>query len=198
MNVKELYQNLEENLKVAGTAQLERDYEFFNREIYLQDVVEEVAVDVAALIRIYNKMDELEGLNIEDREPIKLYIHSVGGDMFSCFMIIDEIRRSKTPVYTITTGTGYSSGLFIGIHGHKRFGYPLSTYLFHEGQTGFIADAGKFKNFSSFYTTQLEVLKKLTLQATKIDEEKYESMKEKDWWFSAEEALNYGLIDEII
>ena len=104
---------------------------------------------------------------------------------------------SKTPVYTIVIGSAYSAGFFISIAGHKRYAYPLSSFLYHEGSATNGGTANQFQNFSEFYKKQLKQLKEHTLNCTKISEELYEEKKRDDWWLDANEALELGVIDEI-
>ena len=112
--------------------------------------------------------------------------------------MINAIKLSKTPVYTINIGAAYSGGFFIFLAGHKRFAYELSSFLFHEGSTGTSGDAGKFRNFADFYKKELDKLKSIVLKYTKISDEEYEKHIKDDWWFTADEAIKYGICDEIL
>ena len=170
----------------------------WNREILIGDIEPEIGIGAETFIRFWNKYDDENNIPIEEREPIKLYIDSNGGDLTAAFTIIDSIILSKTPVYTINVGAAYSGGFFIFITGHKRFAYPLSTFLYHEGSTGNVADAGKFRNFADFYNKELNMLKDLTLKYTKFTPEFYEEKKKDDLWLTAKEALDLGVCDEIL
>ena len=59
-------------------------------------------------------------------------------------------------------------------------------------------DAHKFIQRAKFYETQLKRLKKIVLKDTKITEEEYSIHKDSDWFMDPEEALRYGVIDEIV
>lgn len=168
------------------------------REIYIGDIVGGLGSAVDGNIRFWNDYDEKRGIPVEQREPIKLYVDSNGGSLDDTFTIIDSIKMSKTPVWTICTGTAYSGGCFITMAGHKRFGYKHSSYLFHEGSTQTGGTSSQFENYSKFYKAQLEKLKEITLSNTKLDEEWYKEHRKEDVWFSAEDAAESGLIDEII
>jgi ATP-dependent Clp protease protease subunit len=166
-----------------------------DRHIYLGDIVPGTGSDIDSRIRFWNQLDDEEGLSVEERKPIKIYIDSCGGSLVDTFTMIDSISMSRTPVYTICTGAAYSGGFFTFIAGHKRLAYPLSSFLYHEGATGTSADAGKFRNFAAFYEKQLKQLKDIVLKYTTITEEQYEKHIKDDWWFTAEEALEYGICD---
>ena len=170
---------------------------FKNRELYLDDVNRDAADAFNTFIRIWNKLDAESHIPIDEREPIKIYINSDGGDRAAAFSIIDTIKMSKTPVWTINTGCAYSSGLEIFIVGHYRIAYPFSSFLFHEGYTGFGGDANKFKNYSHFYERLLEMSKQNILDHSSLTEEEYEKVKKDDWWFLAQDAYDLKMCDKI-
>lgn len=172
-----------------------------SREVPISDVIdEEIGDAVESIIRFWNKVDDDMGTPISQREPIKVYINTPGGSLHATLTMVDAIRMSKTPVYTINTGTAFSGGFFIFISGHMRYSYPHATFLFHEGSTGGGGpqDAGKFRNYASFYDKMLDQLKDLTLENTNITEEEYFKHKLDDWWIFPKEAIELGICDEII
>lgn len=169
------------------------------RELVISDVDSEMAVTIDSIIRFWNRADEEENIPVEKRQPIKLYIDSNGGELTAAYMLINAIELSKTPVWTIVTGTAYSAGFFIYIAGHKRLAYPLASFLFHEGSTGnAITDAHKFRNQADFYNKQLLQLKNHTLKYTNLTEDDYLRIQKDDYWLTAEEAIEKGIVDEII
>ncbi len=187
------------NEKIAAFEEAMEIAACLDRQIFLYSEIDEAVGDtVDAFIRFWNKVDDENNVPIEQRAPIKLYIDTPGGSLTATFTMIDSIKLSKTPVYTITVGTAYSGGFFLSIAGHKKFAYPLASFLYHEGSVSNGGDAGKFRNFAKFYEMQLKQLKDIVLNNTKITEEEYEKHIKDDWWFTTEEALQYGIIDEII
>lgn len=181
------------------------DYEFgdivnlkngTNRYLYINSIDNDIADSVNNYIKFYNDWDDELGF-VHNRKPITLFINSYGGDLVAAFSIIDSIRLSKTPVITVNIGAAYSAGFFIFINGHKRIAYKNSSFLFHEGSAGTSGDAHKFRNFSDFYQKQLDRLKDIILDKTKFTEEEYQSFKKDDYWLMADEALKYGVCDEV-
>lgn len=168
-----------------------------DRQIYIGSVSPGLGIAVDTMIRFWNKYDNEKNIPIEKRKPIRMYIDSCGGQLTDAFTIINTMRMSKTPVYTIVVGAAYSAGFFISIAGHKRFAYPLASFLYHEGSAANGGTANQFQNFSEFYKKQLKQLKTHTLECTKISEELYEDIKRDDFWMTAEEALKLGCIDSI-
>ena len=167
-----------------------------DRNIYISDIDSGIGSTVDSVIRFWNRQDG--DLPIEDREPIKMYIDSMGGSLVDAFSVIDAIKMSKTPVWTIVTGTAYSAGFFIAIAGHKRFAYPLASFMYHEGSASNGGTANQFRNFADFYDTQLLQLKNHVLDCTNIDEARYKDIKKDDVWMTATEALEIQAIDEIV
>ena len=157
-----------------------------------------MSTEVIRKIRFWNHVDNFDGVELEERMPIKVYINTPGGDVQAVFNIISAIKMSKTPVYTITYGCGYSGGFFIGICGHKRYCFMNSSFLFHEGMNIDGGDAHKFLQHVDFYKHQLKKIKEITVNNTKITSDEYEEHKKDDWFFSPAEALHYGLVDEIL
>lgn len=171
-----------------------------NREIFIGGVDEQLAESVDTLIRFWNKVDDESGIEPEDRKPIKMYINSWGGSLVGAYTIINSMELSKTPIWTINIGAAYSAGFFIFITGSKRFAYPLSSFLYHEGSTGSdgFEDAHKFRNRAEFYTKQLEQLKRHVLTYTAITEEKYQTIIKDDFWLTARDALELNVCDQVM
>jgi ATP-dependent Clp protease protease subunit len=145
------------------------------------------------------KVYSIYGLKYEP-EPIKVYIDSYGGYVYQCFGLLSVIERSQTPIHTIVTGCAMSCGFMILICGHKRFAHKLSTPLYHQVSSGAFGTAKDLEE-------KLEETKRLQKQLESIVREKTEISKKtlkeifvtkKDWFMSAEEALELGVVDEIL
>ena len=192
--IKQLYDSAKSNYDFCDIIDLSNG---LNRNIVLTDIDASIADSVNSYIQFFNRIDQEKKIDVNKRTPIKIYIDSNGGSLTACFTIIDAITMSKTPVWTINIGKAYSAGFFIFITGHKRFAYPNSSFLFHEGSTGIYQDANKFKNYADFYKQQLERLRAITLKHTQIEPEEYDKHVKDDWWFDVNEALKYGVTDKI-
>lgn len=199
--LSELILELENNKEkeVKSFDQLVEYYQCLNdRNLLIGQIDYEIAIAVDSVIRFWNKADEEANIPVNHRKPIKIYLHSPGGYLTSTLTMIDAIKMSKTPVYTIAIGEVYSGGFFTFLAGHKKYAYPHSSFLYHEGATANGGDANKFRNFAKFYETQLNQLKQIVLENSKITEEEYNKHIKDDWWLTAEEAVEYGIADEII
>jgi ATP-dependent Clp protease protease subunit len=194
MLIKEYLNNTSElkNLDYISEA-----YDTIDRSLFLGAVTAEVGDAIEHIIRIYNIIDK--DTPIEERKPIKLFINSGGGESTASYEIIDAIRLSKTPVYTINICWAASAALEVFMVGHKRFCYPNANFLFHEGsvKTDWI-DAGKFRDFNNFHENLLEKSKQLYFKYTKMTPELYKEKRNDDWFFFADEAIEYGFCDEVL
>lgn len=187
-NVKEDLSNFDDLINLDGS---------IRREIYLGDINEKTGTSIDGYIRFWNQYDEDRQIPVEYREPIKLFIDSCGGNLSDTLTIVDSIKMSRTPIYTICVGSAYSGGFFVACSGHKRIAYPHASFLFHEGSTGTSGTSSQFENYTTFYKKQLEQLRQIVLENTDITEEEYAKIKKEDIWYTAQEALEKNIIDEI-
>lgn len=169
-----------------------------NREVYLYDITSGTGTSIDGYIRFWNDYDEKHNIPVEERKPIKIYIDSYGGSLSDTLVIIDSIKMSKTPVWTIAVGCAYSGGFFSFISGHKRLAYPHASFLFHEGSTSTGGTSSQFANYAAFYQTQLNQLKNIVLENTNITEEDYKEIHKDDVWYTVEEGIEKGFIDGIM
>ena len=144
---------------------------------------------------------QLLHLAYEDpKKDIKLYINSPGGSVYDGLAIYDTIQHIKPDVQTIGIGLQASMGAFLLSSGTKgkRFALPSSRIMIHQpssGTQGKITDQEITLKEGIFLKKMLnEILAKNTGQ--KIS--KIEKDVERDYWMSAKEAKDYGIIDEVI
>lgn len=167
-----------------------------NREILWNDDIDDATIDIALYIKKWN--DEDKDLAIEDRQPIKIFINSDGGYVATVLHVIDIIHLSKTPVYTIGMGRVYSAGGLLLMAGHKRYIFPHTSCLIHDGSSGAIGSIGKMIDNLEF-TKELEKrIKQYILSSTRITEEIYDQNYRRDWFMFSEEIIKLGIADEIV
>lgn len=169
-----------------------------HRIITLGDINEENTNDIIQFIHEINQVDA--GKNKEKRESIKLIVNSYGGDIYRGFGVVDAIQNSITPIHTVCYGAALSMGFIIMAVGHHRSASKHSTFMYHEG--GFDLGMMKLTNHES----ELKELKRienicddLILDHTNLTKKQLDIAKKehRDWYMSAEEALSYGIIDEV-
>ena len=167
------------------------------RKLHLNEDVSQMSVaDVVAQIMRFNKEDK--GKPVEERQPILLYVVSNGGEVDSGFELIDVIRASKTPVYTVNLGYQYSMGFLIGLAGHRRYATKNAKFLMHDGSQ-FIYNSGmKVQDQMEFQKKVEERVKRYVTEMTKITPELYDSYQRVEWYMFADEAKELGVTDFII
>lgn len=139
-----------------------------------------------------------KGIAPEERKPIKIFINSDGGSVDTVLHIIDMIHLSKTPIYTIGMGRVYSAGGLLLMAGHKRYVFPHTSCLIHDGSSGAIGSIGKMLDNLEF-TKELEKrMKEYILSSTRITEEVYDQNYRRDWFLFSEEMIALGIADEIV
>lgn len=130
--------------------------------------------------------------------PIHLYISTSGGDVVEAFRIINAIERLDTPVFTYADGMVASAGIWILISGEKRYSFAHNSMMLHNV---LVEISGDYKNVLAkiSHTDKLqEYLYDMLLSRTKLNREKIDHIFKYDYFFDAKEALELGIIDEII
>lgn len=178
-----------------------------DRNLFLAKQVDQDSINqISKAIIAINEDDEYiyKIYNAHDFEynpkPIKLYIDSYGGLVYQCMGLLGIIKASKIPVHTIVTGCAMSCGFLISISGHKRFGYPKSTYLYHQVSSGARGTAKDLEDEVIEVMRLQKMVEDITLENTRITPKKLEKIynNKKDWFMDTEEALKLGVIDEVI
>ncbi len=164
-----------------------------DRIIFLGDEVNQHTANIVVAQLLY--------LAYEDpKKDIQLYINSPGGSVYDGLGIYDTIQHIAPDVQTIGIGLQASMGAFLLSSGTKgkRFALPSSRIMIHQpssGTQGKITDQEISLREGLFLKKRLnEILAKNTGQKLA----KVEKDMERDFWMSAEEAKEYGIVDEVI
>ena len=182
---------------IESSSKGERAYDIWSRLlkeriIFLGGPVED---DIANLI-----IAQLLFLDSEDPEKeISLYINSPGGVITAGLAIYDTMRYVRAPVSTICTGIAMSMGavlLAAGAPG-RRFALPHSRIMIHQGSGGFRGNTPdvfiQVKEMEQLVRTTQEILAAHTGQPM----EKVVKDTDRDLFLSPEQAMEYGIIDEV-
>ena len=186
---------------IEQTAKGERSYDIFSR--LLKDRIiflgEDVNSTTASLV-----IAQLLFLESEDPDrEISLYINSPGGSITDGMGIVDTMNYIKCPVSTICVGLAASFGAVLLANGEKgkRYATPNAEILIHQpliGGNGIAGQTTEIKIQAEHMIKTREKLNKLLSEKTGQSLEQIEKDTERDHYMTAEEALKYGLIDEII
>lgn len=167
-----------------------------NREIWLDDSITGDTLEISKLILYFNKQDE--GIPVEDRKPIKIFIYSYGGEVSACFNVIDTIGMSKTPIYTYNMGVAMSAAFLILIAGHKRFATERAVGLIHSGSGGTQGTYEQTEAQMKDYKHAVSVMREFILERTNIDQKLLTKNKSTEWYLYKDDLINYGIVDKII
>ena len=186
---------------IEQTSKGERSYDIYSR--LLKDRIIMLSEDVnptSANVII------AEMLFLESEDPdkeIHFYINSPGGSIVDGMAIVDTMNYIKCPVSTICVGMAASMGSILLTCGEKgkRFATPNSEILIHQpliGGNGLSGQTTDIKIHTDHLVKTREKMNKLLSERTGQSIEKIMEDTERDNYMTAEEALKYGLIDEIL
>lgn len=174
-----------------------------SRTIVLSDEITEESVQgiIGHIYRInddeWRKSQILANWN---PQPIKLVINTYGGSVHDGLALIGAMEMSRVPIHTIAVGSVFSMGVPIFVSGHYKIAHRYCTFMFHELST-FTAGKLEEHKMSVEEAERLQaMLDGIIVSNTEITKRKLEGIKKKrhDWYFSADEALDLGVADEII
>jgi ATP-dependent Clp protease protease subunit len=183
---------------IDRTGQVERAYDIYSRLledriIFLKDVIDDYVADlvIAQMLFLESKDPERE---------INLYINTPGGVVTAGLAIYDTMQYVKCDVKTICIGQAASIGavlLAAGTKG-KRFSLPNSRVLIHQPMGVAQGQAVDVKIHAENLLEVRDQINRILAYHTGQSIERIEKDTDRDFFMTPEEALEYGLIDEII
>jgi len=183
---------------IEQTGRGERSFDIFSRLlneriVMLSDEVNDVT---ASLV-----IAQLLHLEAEDPEKdISFYINSPGGSVSAGLAIFDTMNYIKCEVSTICMGMAASMGSFLLAAGEKgkRLALPNSEIMIHQPMGGARGQATEIKIVADHIIKTRARLNKILSEQTGQSLEIIERDTERDFYMTADEALNYGLVDKIL
>jgi ATP-dependent Clp protease protease subunit len=183
---------------IEKTSDGERSYDIWSR--LLKDRIiflgNDVTEDVANII-----IAQLLYLEKEDPEAdIHLYINSPGGSVYAGLAIYDAMQLSKCDVTTTCVGMAASMGavLLAGGSKGKRYMLPNSRAMIHQVSSGFRGTVKDINIQAKETNLLMDSLMEILAHHTNKDVKDVTADCDRDCWMSAKEALEYGLVDEIL
>lgn len=175
----------------------ERAYDIYSRLlkdriIFLGGPIDD---EVANLI-----IAQLLFLDAEEKKDIQLYINSPGGSVTAGLAIYDTMRHIKSDVSTICVGLAASMGAFLLASGEpgKRFALPHSRILIHQVMGGTEGQASDIEIHANEILRLKRQLNEMLAKMTKQSLSTIEKDTDRDKYLTPDEALKYGLIDQIL
>jgi len=183
---------------VEQTNRGERSYDIFSRLlkdriIFLGGPIDDNVANLTVAQMIF--------LEAEDPDKdIYLYINSPGGSVTAGMAIFDTMQYIKCDVSTICVGIAASMGAFLLAAGKKgkRKLLPNSEVMIHQPSGGAQGQATDIQIVAEHIIRTKEKMNRILADKTGQDVDKVMKDVERDYYMSAEEALNYGIVDEII
>lgn len=183
---------------VEQTTRGERSYDIFSRLLNDRIVMLNEEVNNASAGVIVAQLLYLEGQDPE--KDISLYINSPGGVITDGLAIYDTMQYIKCDVSTICIGMAASMGAFLLAAGAKgkRFALPNSEIMIHQPSGGAQGQATDISIHANHILRTKKRLNQILAERTGQPIEVIERDTERDNFLSAQEALDYGLIDKVI
>lgn len=176
----------------------ERAYDIYSRLlkdriIFLAGPINDIAANsiIAQLLFLASK---------DPQKDIQLYINTPGGSVTAGMAIYDTMQYVKPDISTVCVGMAASMGatlLAAGKNG-KRFALPNSQVLLHQVAGGVTGEAVEIEITAKQIVKIKEKLNNILAKHTGRPLEKIERDTDRDFYLSAEEAKEYGLVDEVI
>ena len=195
-----MFQNTLIPYVIEQTNKGERSYDIYSRLLKDRIIVLSEDVNHASASVIVAQM-----LFLESEDPDKeiyFYINSPGGSITDGMAIYDTMNYIKCPVVTIAVGLAASMGSFLLAAGEKgkRYATPNAEILIHQPLVsgGISGQATEIKIHSDHLIKTREKLNRILSEKTGKPVEQIEHDTERDNWMTAQEALEYGLIDGIM
>lgn len=183
---------------VEQTNRGERSYDIYSRLLKDRIVFLGAAVDDQLANSI---IAQLLFLAAEDPEKeISMYINSPGGSTSAGFAIYDTMQFIKPQVHTICMGLAASFGAILLLAGTKgkRFALPNSEIMIHQPHGGAQGQASDIAISAKRILQVRDKTNRITAERTGQPLEKVEKDMERDYFMSSQEALEYGIIDQVI
>lgn len=196
-------------------------YKNFNNGIISPTIVEERSLNVATM-DVFSRLmsdriiflgtainDDVSNIvtsqlmylnSIDPESDIKMFINSPGGSVIDGLAIYDVMNWVDCDVATYTMGMAASMGSVLTSSGEKgkRFALPNSTIMIHQVSSGAYGQNSDIQIAAKETQKWQNLLYNILAENTGKTFEQIETDADRDHWFMAQEALEYGLIDEII
>ncbi|HHQ6333013.1 TPA: ATP-dependent Clp endopeptidase proteolytic subunit ClpP [Staphylococcus aureus] len=183
---------------IETTNRGERAYDIYSRLLKDRIIMLGSQIDDNVANSIVSQLLFLQAQDSE--KDIYLYINSPGGSVTAGFAIYDTIQHIKPDVQTICIGMAASMGSFLLAAGAKgkRFALPNAEVMIHQPLGGAQGQATEIEIAANHILKTREKLNRILSERTGQSIEKIQKDKDRDNFLTAEEAKEYGLIDEVM
>jgi ATP-dependent Clp protease protease subunit len=183
---------------IEQTARGERVYDIYSRLLKDRIIFLGTPIDAQVANTIVAQLLFLDAQN--PNQEIRLYINSPGGEVDAGLAIYDTMQFVRAPVSTIVIGMAASMAAVILAAGEKgrRYALPHSKVMIHQPWGGARGTASDIAIQAQEILKAKKLLNEILAQHTGQPLEKVERDTDRDYYLSAQEALEYGLIDQVV
>ncbi len=183
---------------VESTSRGERAFDIYSRLLKDRIIFLGTPIDDAVANLVMAQL-----LHLESEDPdrdVNLYINSPGGGITSLFAIYDTIQYIKPDVSTVCMGMAASAAAVILAGGTKgkRFALPHARVMLHQPHGGAQGQATDIEIQARLIVQMREQLNRILADHTGQEYEKVASDTDRDFWMLAEEAVEYGIVDDVL
>lgn len=176
-------------------------YQYFNQLLKKRTIILNAEIDENILETVVLPLKDFE--QDDSFEKVTLILNTPGGSIADGLMLCNIIDNYKIPLEIIVPSYACSMGTIILCSGNNNPNiikkcYPFSFALFHSGQTYVGGESTSVDDVIDFNRGVDNKIKEYIIKNTNITEELYEKHHRKQWYLTAEEMLQYHLVDEII
>ncbi|MFZ8812295.1 MAG: ATP-dependent Clp endopeptidase proteolytic subunit ClpP [Thermus aquaticus] len=183
---------------IEQTARGERVYDIYSRLLKDRIIFLGTPIDAQVANAIVAQLLFLDAQN--PNQEIRLYINSPGGEVDAGLAIYDTMQFVRAPVSTIVIGMAASMAAVILAAGEKgrRYALPHAKVMIHQPWGGVRGTASDIAIQAQEILKAKKLLNEILAQHTGQPLEKVERDTDRDYYLSAQEALEYGLIDQVV
>ncbi len=183
---------------IERTSRGERSYDIFSRLlmdriVFLGSSINDQVANIIVAQLLFLDADD------PDRE-VYLYINSPGGSVYAGLAIYDTINHLRAPVSTYCVGMAASMGALLLASGRKgkRNALPNSRIMLHQPSSGYQGTAADIEIAAKEILGTRERLNRILAEKTGQTLKKVNADVDRDRWMSAEDAVKYGLVDQVL
>ena len=176
-------------------------YQYFKNLLQKRTIILNSEIDENILENVVLPLKDFE--EDDSHKPITLILNTPAGSVADGLMLCNIIDNYTKPLEIIVPSYACSMGTIILCAGNKNPNvtkkcYPFTFGLFHSGQTFVGGETTSVKDTIDFNENVDNRIRQYIVENTKISEDLYEKHHRKQWYITATEMLEYGLVDEII
>lgn len=175
---------------VQALPPVEQPITLSGRSIYLNKYMDSVSVT-----EVITKMLELDS---KSNEEITLFINSYGGSVYEGIALISTMKSIKSPVRTVVLGVAFSMAFIVFLTGSKRELTKYAKLMYHELSSGMFGKLEDFRDSIRELEDLQKLLDNIIVDHTKLTHKDLDKIGDKDKFFEVDEAIKYGIADNII